>query len=465
MNPDDACAAGALDVRLLDHVRGARLFEDPGTALLAVSGGPDSVALLDLFVRVGATWGLEVVVGHVDHGITSDSRELARHVCRIGRQYGVPVVTERLELGPDASETRARAERYRVLRAMQRRVGARYLVTAHHADDQVETVVYRLLRGSGVAGLAGIPERGPDGLVRPLLPFTKEELGAWLARDGAPHVQAHADPANHDPRHDRSWLRTAILPQVRRRLGSGTDRRVRKTAEAASQDRRAWSQLLYTLPELEFSRHANGVEVARAPFERYDKVLSDVLLRAVAREAGCHPGVNRTARLLDFITAGSSGRVLELGDGWEAELAFERMRITHRARAPRPARHVTLDVREPGQLTWGPWEFRWRPEIAGVPRRKSGTTWLTAGVGALREFRPGDRIFPLGGVGHRKVRRVLMEARVASRDRPIYPVVVRGDEVLWIPGVCRAAGCVPAPGEPAVRLDAYSSERPEGRHS
>src|SRR6185503_8761872 len=101
--------------------------------------------------------------------------------------------------------------RYRWLRTIQESRAARYLVTAHHRDDQIETVLLRVLSGSGLAGLAGIASRGRDGLVRPLLPFGREELSAHIAERGLPH---HDDPANRDPRHLRSWLRTAIIPRL-----------------------------------------------------------------------------------------------------------------------------------------------------------------------------------------------------------------------------------------------------------
>ncbi len=125
--------------RLRRHLRDADLFPDSGRALLAVSGGPDSVALLDLFAAVAPAFDLELVVAHVDHGIAPESGEVARQVARLAEHYGVPCRAVRLELGSDTSETRARRARYRALRELQREADGRYLVTAHHADDQTET--------------------------------------------------------------------------------------------------------------------------------------------------------------------------------------------------------------------------------------------------------------------------------------------------------------------------------------
>src|SRR2546425_773266 len=172
--------ASLLD-RFSDHLQRARLLAQPGTAIVAVSGGTDSVALLDLLQAVAAERGLALVVAHADHGIQEASGDVGKWVGGLAARYGVPFELGELNLGPNATETVARRARYAWLREVQRRRAARYLVTAHHQDDQVETVLLRVLRGSAPAGLAGIPARARGGLVRPLLAFTHAELVAHVA--------------------------------------------------------------------------------------------------------------------------------------------------------------------------------------------------------------------------------------------------------------------------------------------
>src|SRR3990170_9051940 len=125
--------------RLLTHARGAALFPHAGLALLAVSGGGDSVALLDLFSAVASDLGLRLAVAHVDHGIAPESASVAERVMALAGRYGLPGHTRTLGLGPATSETHAREGRYRALRDLQRHLSAAYVVTAHHADDQIET--------------------------------------------------------------------------------------------------------------------------------------------------------------------------------------------------------------------------------------------------------------------------------------------------------------------------------------
>src|SRR6058998_202881 len=265
---------------LRTHLARTRLLGEPGVALVAVSGGADSVALLDLLHTLAPELGLSLVVAHVDHGIRSDSGTVARAVGELAERYELPFEVGELSLGPDATETVARRARYAWLGEVQRRHGARYLVTAHHRDDQVETILLRLLKGSAPAGLAGIPARGRGGLVRPLLPFTKTRLVAHVTELGLP---VHDDAANRDPRHLRSWVRTVLLPELVERLGSGVTEDLLRARRAAAVERRAWDRALELLPPAELQMSADGFDVARGALASYDDALSVTLLRAAAR--------------------------------------------------------------------------------------------------------------------------------------------------------------------------------------
>jgi tRNA(Ile)-lysidine synthase len=446
-------ARGDLAERVAAFIAELRLFPAPGVALVAVSGGPDSVALLYLLHDLSAALHVPLVVGHVDHGIHEASARWAAAVEALAGRLALPYESVRLALGPGTSETRARRERYRGLARMQRVHGARYVVTGHHADDQVETVLLRFLRGSGPAGLAGMAPSGPGSLVRPLLPFWKSEIAAWLAVR-APEAAPHFDAANASPAHDRSWVRTELLPLLRRRFPD-TEERVLTGQRQAAEDRAAWGQLVASHPQLELRRFPGGIEVARAPMARYDKALSAALLRALARAAGHRVGPARAERIRRLAAVASSGRRVDLGDGWVAETAFDRLLIQRPRSGPSAGFAIEVaTAAEPGEARWGDWCITWCRETAGAPARAGWTTWVTPGPLVLRAGRRGERMRPLGGVGRRPVRRLLMEARVRRGERPAYPVIVRGAEVVWIPGVCRSDRSLPRPGDVGVRLDA-----------
>jgi len=435
--------------RFREHLGRGPLFPGPGTALVAVSGGADSVALLDLLHAVAPEHGLVLVVAHADHQIQPGSDTVARQVRDLAARYGLAFELGELGLGPDATETAARRARYAWLGDVKRRVGARYVVTAHHRDDQAETILLRVLKGSAPAGLAGIPARARGGTVRPLLPFTKAELAAYVAERALP---AHDDPANRDPRHLRSWLRVALLPLLAGRLGPTVIDHLVRLGEAAALERRAWQRALKLVPALHVHFARGGFDVAREGLARYDDSLGVVLLRAAARRIGLVLGI-RGARQVLALVRGPSGRRVPLGgeERWVAEAAFDRLRVFREgARVAGPV----VARAEQGATVFGEFRLRWTPAAAPARvQRAAWTTWIAGTDWEVRPPRPGDRVLPLGGVGHRPVRRLLMEAHVPRSIRATYPVVARGETILWVPGICRSAADLPQPGTPAVRVD------------
>ncbi len=446
--------------RLRDHLAQRRLFVGPGTAVVAVSGGPDSVALLDLLHTLAPELGLALVIAHADHGIQSGSRTVAQSVADLARRYALPFELGELRLGPGATETVARRARYAWLHQVKERCGARYILTAHQRDDQIETIVLRLLRGSAPAGLAGIPARGRGGLVRPLLPFTKRELAAHAATRGLP---VYDDPANRNPGHLRSWVRTVLLPLVTTRLGARLGDDVLRAGRAAALERRAWNSALEHLPDLHLRVVPQGFDVARERLARYDDSLSVAVLRAAARRVGLVLGVPRARRLV-ALARRPSGRRASLGDGWDAEVAFEDVRVRNRTRDVGEVREVVEvgEEKQRGNARFGTFRVAWSPERAPARLpRGDWTTWIARGHWEVRSPRAGDRLVPLGGVGRRAVRRLLMEARVPRSDREGYPILARGATILWVPGVCRSAVDLPRPGTPAVRVDVTKHGEPQ----
>ncbi|HXE58817.1 MAG TPA: tRNA lysidine(34) synthetase TilS, partial [Gemmatimonadales bacterium] len=338
-----------------------RLGVEPGIAVVAVSGGPDSVALLDLLVSTRDRHRMDLVVAHADHGILPGSGAVAERVRRLAERYGLRFELGRLELGADAGETEARERRYAWLAAVRARYGARYVITAHHADDQVETVLMRVLEGSGPAGLAGMAARR-RALVRPLLPFRREALARYLHERG---LEVWYDPANRDPRHLRSWLRGELLPLLRRRLPR-IDRNLERLGRLAAAERRAWDVVLDALGELDWRPEPDGASVAAAVLGGYDCSLARALLMAAGRRVGCRIGPTAAARAVALVRGGVSGSRTDLGGGWILELGFGRARLVEpRRRAPAGAALAgTALAGTAGELGWGRWRLRWRAEPA-----------------------------------------------------------------------------------------------------
>ena len=175
----------------------------PGTYILAVSGGVDSVVLLDLLAKQKE---LTIVVAHFDHGIRSDSIKDEEFVRNIAAKYGFSYETERVELGPDASEEEARKYRYDFLRKVAATYNANGIITAHHQDDVIETSMINILRGTGRSGLNSLKDSKE--IVRPLLSLSKKELVAYAQKN---KLNWREDSTNESMKYLRNKIRKHVV--------------------------------------------------------------------------------------------------------------------------------------------------------------------------------------------------------------------------------------------------------------
>ncbi|MDB4937031.1 MAG: tRNA(Ile)-lysidine synthetase [Labilithrix sp.] len=198
---------------------GEAKLERGTTLLAAISGGPDSMALLHVLARLGPQLGLTVRAHGVDHGLRAEAARELDVAEAYAAHLGVPFARTRVAVARGGNlQARARAARFEALAAAARQVGARTIATAHHADDRAETVLMRLMRGAGPRGLAALPPRAPlegvEGhaaveLVRPLLRARREAVLAHVARHAIPYS---TDASNQDPRYLRVRVRNEVMP-------------------------------------------------------------------------------------------------------------------------------------------------------------------------------------------------------------------------------------------------------------
>lgn len=182
-----------------------RIQVGAGTYVVAVSGGVDSMVLLDLLRERP---GLKLIVAHYDHGIRPDSHKDRELVQDISKKHGLTFVQEQGKLGAGASEAKARTARYAFLNKTKKASGSKAIITAHHQDDVLETAIMNLLRGSGRKGLTSL--KSTDSIRRPLLEFSKDQLREYAEEHA---LSWHEDETNQDINHLRNYIRHKVLPK------------------------------------------------------------------------------------------------------------------------------------------------------------------------------------------------------------------------------------------------------------
>ncbi|GLC26447.1 tRNA lysidine(34) synthetase TilS [Roseisolibacter agri] len=414
--------------------------------VLAVSGGRDSMVLLDAACAVARERLAGVAV--FDHGTGPHARAAVRRVRRAAARHGLPVVVGRAAL-PDAGEAVWREARWRFLRRAARRLGADAVATAHTRDDQVETVAMRVLRGAGPRGLAGLLATR-QGVVRPLLAVGAARVAAYAHARGLRWVE---DPSNASRRFLRNRLRHELLPALEA-ARPGT----RRLLLALGREAAAWRAEAEALAEsVAVTRAADGaLHVALPLLAGYDAEGLAVLWPALAARGGVRLDRRGTARLVAFTIrvaaeATAVGAGIPLAGGIEVVVRrgrrvpggreAQRELVLRRAAAWRPTASPPGNEPLADGLTFGGWRFgASQGEAAAVD--PAWSAWLPADRPLeVRAWRPGDRIRAAGKQGARRVKRFLAEAGIPGRERPGWPVVVAGgdgQEILWIPGVCRS---------------------------
>ena len=432
-----------LPLRFADHVRAAGLIGNGERVLVGLSGGLDSVCLLHLLRFCCPVPGLELHAAHFDHALRPASARDAEWVRGLCRAWRVPLVAERA-LVPPHGEAGARSMRYAFLQATARSLRADRILTAHQADDQLETILFRLARGTGLRGLRGIPARRGN-IIRPLLAFRRAEL---LAYARAAHLHWREDESNRWARISRNRIRHAVLPALEASWPEAAPRLL-QLAETAAVLEAMWQQLL---PELVGrvveDRSAGRLTLARGVLQEYHLQTRARVMRELAHQLHAPLGRAGTRVAVRFSASGESGTGLRLGAGLQLHREFERLILSRATAGSGGVRDRPLAI---------------AAATAGAGRARIGGAWFdvswgpippAGGAGAsasfdpsvlrfpleLRGWRPGDRIRL--GYGTKKLKKLFAERRIPWSGRAAIPVLAEQagqGGVLWVADVARAA--------------------------
>lgn len=427
------------------YIQAHRLIDQGDRVIVAVSGGPDSVALLHVLHSLQQQLGFAIHVFHLDHGLRGDeSAEDALYVRRLAERLGVP--SSIVGLGPDVLRRRggslqaaARAARMEQIQALARRIGATRVAVGHTRDDQAETVLMRMLRGSGPHGLAGIrPLRRLGGLtyIRPLLEISRRETEGYCT---AFELSPRLDPSNLKPDYLRNRIRLELLPLLAREYNPAISAALVQLAAVSREE----SDFLDTLA-------AEALARCRAPGEEMALVgglllgepvaVARRVVRLAARETigpDFDLGLVPVNRVLEAAARPDGARTLALPGGLRVDVEYGVCRFTADEQNPilSPASEWPVS---PTGTTVVP-ELGLRIEAAN---EQTPAGLLSAAFDAdrlpgpllLRLRRPGDRIWPVGMEGSKKLQDILVDAKVPRRQRDRMPVLTAGDEVLWLVG-------------------------------
>lgn len=413
-----------------------RLVQPGEGVLVAVSGGQDSLALLHALLRVAPSLRLRVCAAHVEHGIRGQaSRMDAAFVRRLCGEWGVPFCMRAVDAPGQAAaqgenlEQTARELRYTALLEMMGQCGCDKVATAHHQDDQAETLLLRLLRGSGPQGLTGIQPARADGVIRPLLLADKVQIRAYCQAWRIPHRE---DATNADVRYARNYLRHRVLPLLCE-INPAAPAAIARAAQALQVD----ADLLHTLEQQAYGDCVTGKRLDCAAVAALHPALRARVLAEYAGMLGVKELSEQRLRALEaLVLLGRQGAVVQLhGLSLRREYGGILPDAPHAVRRQRcyacavPGETQTQE----GTLTATPWAL-----ADCAPGESPNVQYMDADalptLLTLRCRRTGDTIHPLGAPGHRSLKKYLIDKKIPAHQREELWILAKDGEVYWVIG-------------------------------
>lgn len=418
--------------------------------LVMLSGGADSVCLLDVALRLGA----DVTALHVNYGLRDAAEDDERHCRALCARLGVELTVESAPLPEQGNlQALARDARYR----LAERHTAGDFATGHTASDQAETVLYRLAVSPGRRALLGMAARRGS-LVRPLLEATAAETRAHCRARGLEWCE---DLSNRDPRFARARVRHGLLAELHD-IAPGADRAIAETAAQLRDE----VEVLDAAVAAALERLGGGPAVEAGALVELGPALARLVLRRLAeRETGASRSLSRREVDSVLALAGKAlpGRVnggttlhgplggsrsLDLGGGLRAVAEYGTLRFRAGPDAPAPE-PVTLPV--PGSIRFGAWEVEARIGPGGEVELRADALGDAVTV---RGWRDGDRMRPLGLGGTKTLQDVFTDRKVPRSLRRLLPVVEAGGEIAWVAGVAVDERFAATGADPRIGLSA-----------
>ncbi len=410
--------------------------------LVGVSGGPDSMCLLHLMHRLKGTFEIDLNSVYVNHNLRPEEVGNEILFCRsLSESLGVDFTVKSIDVRSFANERRltiqeaARELRYKAFEEAASETGADRVALAHHADDQVETFIMRLLRGAGPKGLAGIPARRGK-FIRPLIDIEKKDIEEFLSSEGIPFV---LDSSNLKGDYLRNKIRHSLLPSLRE-INPNLTETILHTVQILGDDERYFDLLVTKALMKSVSRKtAQKIELFLVPLESMEPVhLRRLLRRAMESVEGLRGvGFTHVEDITKLIKDGRSGDRLSLPGDIRAIRDYSLLVIT----SEKPVVLSEYDLHPDETLAIREAGIAIRALTKGIQRdscdNKTSILLDAAGVTFPLKVRPrkaGDFFYPLGFGKRKKLQDFFVDEKVPRDERDRIPIVLSGRDIVWVAG-------------------------------
>ena len=416
------------------YVKKKHLLHSGETIIAAVSGGADSMVMLDMLVNLRKLWNLKIIVAHVNYQLRGkESNGDEQLVRKTAKRYGLPFHSMRSETKSVARQKKqslqaaAREIRYTFFETLKQSLNADAVATAHHADDNAETMLINLLRGSGIDGLAGIPPRR-DAVIRPLLCIRRSDILRYAKEQ---NVKYRVDSTNAGDDYTRNFLRIKIIPSLQKRVNPSLNETLLHEAELF----RTAADFVHIETKKVFQNIVSSDTIDLKKLEMVHPFIQESIIRRMLSERKIEPTFLNTDSIME-LKISQKGSSVNLQSGWTAERLAKSIVIQKN-----DAQSFEYTMERAGTLSAD--GFNITVKKFAVPGNKKGRNPSTEYVDAatlvfpliIRSWRPGDFFIPIGMRGKKKLSDFFGEQKIANKEKTGIPVVESNGNIVWIAGM------------------------------
>ncbi len=402
--------------------------------IAAVSGGIDSMVMLNVLIQLQQLWKLEIVVAHVNFQLRGEeSNEDEQFVKRISKQYSLLFYSEQTDTKTIARKQKrsiqetAREIRYAFFDTLKKSLQADTITTAHNANDNAETMLINLLRGSGIDGLAGIPPRR-NCIVRPFLSVTRKEIEQYAK---AMKVKFRNDSSNAKDDYTRNFLRNDIIPKLEQRINPSLNDTLLNEAELF----RAAANFTGKAVDTAFTDCVLDTIVDIKQFSRCDPFLQQLVIHRLLKVLKIVPMFTVINSIVELVNQ-QKGTIVEINKQWIAERIAEKIEI----REKRGPKDFLFTMEKVGKLTTENFTFTVKKSDSTDNKRVRNASIEYVDAATIkfpliiRSWLPGDVFVPLGMKGKKKLSDFFGEQKLATEEKNSIPIIENGGTIVWVAG-------------------------------
>ncbi|MCF6268714.1 MAG: tRNA lysidine(34) synthetase TilS [Melioribacteraceae bacterium] len=429
-----------IEQNIIHFISKQKLFENGDKLLIALSGGPDSVFALQFFHKFKSKFEIEITAMHVNHQLRGDESDGDEVFCKLlCEEVGVSFVSVKVDVKTFADKNKqsieeaARNLRYQKLSGHASKIKAAKIVTAHNLEDNTETVLLNLFRGTGLKGASGIPIKR-DNIIRPFLSVSKVDILSYLNSN---KIKYRIDSTNFENDFTRNYLRNEIIPKVKENINSGIDNNILRFSEIASQSEKAIHDYADEIRKKFITKSESGIEISNLiATEKFENIFPNSIKLGLEKEF---------KKVFTFDDISKIKSIFSLQVGSKAELSNNVVAIKEREFVLVTAKSVSsisdsYELKLNQEVQIGNKIISAKiVELESVKFSSSKNIEFINGDNisfplTIRKWENGDKFQPIGLKGSKKISDFLTEAKVNSRNKKEQLVLLNGNKIIWVVG-------------------------------